>query len=479
MVVDLGCGTSKVSGAIGIDRLFQEFLGKGETISDSTPPISFLEKMTAACFVLFVLACNFSISLTQITGYSGVVLWLIQTYRSRSWNRTKWILIWPFTILFMAGLLSTLTAVDPVVSLPYLKKFTHCLLFYWVINTLGQTRFIEFFIWLSLFLKPQQLQNKISNWLVLHRETPSALLIVNILIIAGTVSACLGLYQVFFLGIGLDSRLDFRGTMSHIFTFSAILMMVGLVAFARLILGRHGNIWLYASSSLIAICLILTLTRQIWVGMFVSIALLIYIRKKILIIAFPILLTVAFFLSPPLIQERVQSIADLKDASTILRLQMWNASLDVIKDYPLTGCGYDCLYLIHDQYPQHPILQEFYYNLHSNLFQITVDSGLLGLGAWSGLWIAYFIVVYRKSRQPSLNDPPQWIRGGSSAAVLAFLIAGLFETNFYDSEVVMVLYFIMALPFVSFNTSQSTPSESAAPLHPQEDSQAGTSPQES
>ena len=38
---------------------------------------------------------------------------------------------------------------------------------------------------------------------------------------------------------------------------------------------------------------------------------------------------------------------------------------------------------------------------------------------------------------------------GSGAAVLGFLVAGVFETNFYDSEVSMLLYFIMALPFTT------------------------------
>ena len=412
---------------------------------------------------MFVLACNFSVSLTQIAGYGGIALWLIQTYRSRSWNRTQWTLVWPFAILFLAGLLSILTGIDPLFSLPYLKKFALCLLFFWVINTLGRTRIIDLLIWLSQYLKPQQLKNKIFNWLDSHRKTPSVTFLINTLILAGTASACLGLFQVFSLGLGAGSRLDFRGTMSHIFTFSALLMMVGLMAFARLILSRQRNIWLYASSFVIAICLTLTLTRQIWVGMFCGLALLVFVRKKMLIIAFPILLAVAFFLSPPFIQERIQSIADLKSESTQLRLQMWAAGLDVIKDYPVTGCGYKCLYLVHDQYTQHPILQEYYYNLHSNIFQITVDSGLMGLGAWLGLWIAYFIAIYRKFRQPSRHTPPQWILGGSAAAVLSFLIAGLFETNFYDSEVVMVLYFIMALPFASSNSSQSAPSESAVP----------------
>jgi hypothetical protein len=42
--------------------------------------------------------------------------------------------------------------------------------------------------------------------------------------------------------------------------------------------------------------------------------------------------------------------------------------------------------------------------------------------------------------------------------VISFLIAGLFETNFYDTEVTMVLYFIMALPFVESNNPKPAPS---------------------
>ncbi|MCH7499191.1 MAG: hypothetical protein IH886_04170 [Nitrospinae bacterium] len=41
----------------------------------------------------------------------------------------------------------------------------------------------------------------------------------------------------------------------------------------------------------------------------------------------------------------------------------------------------------------------------------------------------------------------------------------MFENNFYDSEIIILMYFIMALPFVSSNGSQSAPSEFAAPLH--------------
>jgi hypothetical protein len=36
---------------------------------------------------------------------------------------------------------------------------------------------------------------------------------------------------------------------------------------------------------------------------------------------------------------------------------------------------------------------------------------------------------------------------GSGSAVVGFLAGGMFENNFYDSEVAMLLFFIMALPF--------------------------------
>ncbi|NIQ03134.1 MAG: hypothetical protein GWM98_24395 [Nitrospinaceae bacterium] len=48
-----------------------------------------------------------------------------------------------------------------------------------------------------------------------------------------------------------------------------------------------------------------------------------------------------------------------------------------------------------------------------------------------------------------------WVGLASAAVVISFLLGGFFETNFYDSEVVMVLVFIMGLPFVSSATSQT------------------------
>ena len=86
--------------------------------------------------------------------------------------------------------------------------------------------------------------------------------------------------------------------------------------------------------------------------------------------------------------------------------------------------------------------------MHNNFVQLAVDTGILGLTAWIGIWVCFFRLLYKRASAPEGKSDSQWVILGSAAAGIAFLAGGLFETNFYDSEVVMVLYFIMALPFI-------------------------------
>ena len=79
--------------------------------------------------------------------------------------------------------------------------------------------------------------------------------------------------------------------------------------------------------------------------------------------------------------------------------------------------------------------------------QLAVDTGILGLTAWLGIWVCFFRLLYHRAKAIKRDPQERWAIHGSAAAVLAFLAGGFFESNLYDSEVAMVLYFIMALPF--------------------------------
>ena len=84
-------------------------------------------------------------------------------------------------------------------------------------------------------------------------------------------------------------------------------------------------------------------------------------------------------------------------------------------------------------------IQNISQDLSGKTVLITGARGFLG---------RYFIEIFKRLRglaEENYHDNAIGILLGSSAAVLAFLVSGFFETNIYDSEVAMFLYFIMGL----------------------------------
>ena len=146
-----------------------------------------------------------------------------------------------------------------------------------------------------------------------------------------------------------------------------------------------------------------------------------------------------------------------EDKTFVMRLALWKGGWEVFKDYPLTGCGFRCVDLVNSQYPDPTGYVAKFRGMHNNFIQLAVDTGILGVTAWLGIWFCFFRLLYHKAIALEKKDPEHWVTFGSAAAVLAFLAGGLFESNLYDSEVVMLLYFIMALPFSGTqNTTKAT-----------------------
>jgi O-antigen ligase len=155
------------------------------------------------------------------------------------------------------------------------------------------------------------------------------------------------------------------------------------------------------------------------------------------------------------LQFRVLGIFDRKDHTFNMRLAVWEGGWLVFKDHPLTGCGFKCMDLIHRKYPDPTGLIERLRGMHNNFIQLAVDTGILGLSTWLGIWVCFFILLFRRFKVKERNSHQRWIAYASSAVVIAFLAGGCFETNFYDSEVNMLLWFIMAMPFAEPDTDKS------------------------
>jgi O-antigen ligase len=268
--------------------------------------------------------------------------------------------------------------------------------------------------------------------------------VLSIVLTIGAVSAFIGIVQYAVLNFdSLGRRPD--GTLSHWMTYSGTLMLVICGGTARLLYGSSGRLWAAFVMPALIVALSLTLTRGAWVGVAVGVAVLFLSKDFRLLALIPIVVVGGLLFAPPAIIERVESMIDRKDLTTIDRIAMLEAGVAIVKDYPLTGVGPDQIERVYPRYRVASAIKESNPHLHNVPMQIAAERGLPALAAW--IWFVAsvclaLITMVRKGRNKSLA-------AAALGAMAAMLAAGLTEYNFGDSEFQMLLLVMITLPFAA------------------------------
>ena len=388
-----------------------------------------LDKIIQYSLFTFVAFAMFSISLTQISFAIGALSWLLKVHLTQTWKEISGTLVGIAILCFcLACVLAIITSVDLESSIKHLKKLVQFVIFFWVVNAVKDRK---------------------------QRD-----LLIGLLIIAGLVVALNGLSPYLSTDYSISQRL--KGTLSKESTFSGVLMLAGLVALGQCLFYKPKKYWLMGSAGVIALCLLMTMARQAWLGSLLGAVFLVFYWNKKYLLIFPLFLMVTLLLSPEIIKDRIYSFKNFKDGSFQQRVSSWKGGWEIFKDHPVTGCGFKCVDYIHSQYPDPTENVARFRGMHSNIFQLLVDTGVVGFGTWLSIWVVYFIETFKRLRALAEEEPQDNAIGillGGSATVLAFLVSGFFETNIYDSEVAMFLYFIMGL---SLAKVEKTPASSLA-----------------
>lgn len=135
------------------------------------------------------------------------------------------------------------------------------------------------------------------------------------------------------------------------------------------------------------------------------------------------------------------------------------------RDHLLTGVGPGQVRRIYPQYAAAEVAHKHRGHLHSTPIQILVERGILGLAAWLWLFAAFFVRAAAAARRAAGDAEATSLVSGAIAATAGFLVAGLSEHNFGDTEVLLAATFVMALAFVAErapSTPTSVPSRGAS-----------------
>jgi O-antigen ligase len=234
--------------------------------------------------------------------------------------------------------------------------------------------------------------------------------------------------------------------MGHWMTFSGEQLLIWCAAIPGLIvLGRR---W-FVLAGIVGVALVFSFTRSVWLGAlagFLVVALRLP-RKVMAGVAVPIV--IVSVLASGLIYHRVSvSLGGSNFGPDSGRLQLFFGGVRMIKDHPLFGVGPERIHTEFARYYRGGDLNKvnFYYgHLENNVIQIAAERGLLCLAAF--FW---FILELYASLLEMLKTGPedlQWLVLSAIAALSGFIVAGFFSYNFGDSEILLLLLFIVSIPY--------------------------------
>ncbi len=398
-------------------------------------------RLIAGLLPLLFLSLAFSITLTQVTLTLLVLLWVPNLIDPDGRRQSVWPLAWPFAALVATTLLAALTSPNLGRSLLASKSLVLPILFFLLINIVHDAREAD----------------RLLRWFF----------------VAMTCAALLGLAQMGICAFDLRPsggwgvlsywlerpchRWSFpraSGPFSIYMTFGGVLMVGLLLLIPRLGHSGRETPWLIPGAIAIASALALTYTRNAWLGLGAGAAVLIlFLRgfsRRLWVLLILVVFGALIALGPAQLTSRARSLFDPNDPTAVERLYLWGSGLGILRDHPITGIGPGMLSSVLPRYAHPESRYPRAGHLHNTPLQVAVERGLLGLGAWLWIWIAFVGQVLKLWRRlPSGAMRERWLVTGPLAAVAGFLVAGLFEYNFGDSEVVMLIYVAMAMPFIA------------------------------
>lgn len=273
--------------------------------------------------------------------------------------------------------------------------------------------------------------------------------------------ALVGFGQAAARGIDIHNRIS--GFNDMYMTYAG-LQMVAIAAVGATVLfdwrGFKKDGWMGVSLLLMGGATLLSLTRNTWLGIGAAVGVLAALKKPSTLLLLPVIAVGVYAAAPEGVQNRIASIADPEQPANRERLLLWSAGLAIAADHPILGVGQNVFPLVYPDYRHPDVAEPNISHLHNNVLELLVERGAVGLAAWLSVWVTALFLMIRRWRQGAVARATKTALAAGIGGVTAFLVAGMFEYNFGDSEIQMLVYLLLAAGVAAATTPAT---EEAAP----------------
>ena len=274
--------------------------------------------------------------------------------------------------------------------------------------------------------------------------------LLDALVLTGTAVGLVGLYHYFFVGIvedvnGISRMLAVYHSPNALALFLGRVLPLSVVLFFSLPSSQRRR-WLYGLAAIVVlVALILTYSRGAWLGMLAALLFVGGLKSRRwlwALLGLGALSLVLLFLASP---GRLVS-----EPSTLQRLYLWQAALDMGKDRPLLGVGLDnFLY----QYPKYMLADAWaepnISHPHNILLDFWTRLGILGVVAAGWLQVTFWraaLRLYLRAASPKVKA----IAAGLMASMVDFLVHGLLDNSFFLIDLALVFWLTYGLVMILY-----------------------------
>ncbi|MGH9614474.1 MAG: O-antigen ligase family protein [Bryobacteraceae bacterium] len=383
----------------------------------------------------FYLTCGAAVSILFSIAVSQILIGLAFAALLLSGERMRFPPIkLPLGLYMLGTLISLLLCPNPALGTPQLRKFfvfLILLLVYSTYRTLEQVRWTVL-LWgavaaLSALRSLFQFLSKYRQAAALHQN----------------------FYQYY-----VGSRIT--GFTSHWMTFGGeeMVVLMMLAAFVFLSPRKQWKSAAWICAVILALSMLLGLTRGIWLGTFVAGMYLFWIWRKWLALGVPVLLVLLVFVSPRAVRERVMSAFHPHGDtdSNEFRIVVWRAGFAMVRAHPWFGIGPEEVKPQIEKYipadVPRPLPSGWYGHLHNIYLQYAASRGIPDalVFIWLLAKIGYdFIRAVR--RKP--NPDARFVLHGAIAVWIGILVVGFFEVNLGDSEVLTMFLSVVGCGYIA------------------------------
>jgi len=361
-------------------------------------------------------ALQFSIAAAQILLGLAIACWLVQLVARRERFAVPGF-FWPLALYALLTLVSAAFSINPRASFVDSKQLVLFLIVPVVYRFVSGTR---------------------------------GFTLMTVVVTCAAASAALGIFQY---GILHYDHLVQRpqGTLSHWMTYSGLLMLVFAIALARVLFGRGERTWAALVIPALVVAVAVTFTRGAMIGVCAAAAVLFALKDFRLFALAPVFVAIFVALAPGQIFQRFASIFDRKNPTNMDRMAMLGEGERMIRAHPLTGVGPSMVQRVYTEYRGNDAVNAINPHLHNVPLQIAAERGLPALLAWAWFIGAVIADLWRRFAR----SDSRFLSAAGLACVTALLVAGLFEYNFGDSEVLMLFLIVVTLPAAAERFSDS------------------------